>query len=105
MSMDDMVAFAKFFLCKRMSRLWKDAIWDSYTDEEILIEYYAHIFAENDEERRKLEVAIDAGVDLYGEDIFEWLDRKVRENQIEAKTKLEEMPEHIGFSPEKDEEE
>lgn len=105
--MEDLVNFAKFFLCSKVNRLWKDAIWKEYTDEEILIEYFAHLFATNVGERREFEVSIDAGASIYGEDIFEWLDRKVKENQQEMKKKLEEMPEKISFSPEsgKDKEE
>jgi hypothetical protein len=104
---DDLVSFAKFFLCKQSHRLWKDSIWEEYTDEEILIEYFAYLFAMDEVERKKFEVSIDAGTEIYGEDIFDWLDRKVKENQEEMKAKLEEMPEKVSFSPDsgKDQEE
>lgn len=102
-SMEDLISFAKFFLCKHAKLLWKDPVWDSYTDEEILIEYFAHLFAKDEIARKDFEVSIDAGTQIYGEDIFEWLDRKVKENQEETKKKLEELPDRVSFSPSKSE--
>jgi hypothetical protein len=101
--MEDLISFAKFFLCKHAKLLWKDPVWDSYTDEEILIEYFAHLFAKDEIARKDFEVSIDAGTQIYGEDIFEWLDRKVKENQEETKKKLEELPDRVSFSPSKSE--
>jgi hypothetical protein len=97
---EDFATFAKFFLCRHARRLWKDPIWDSYTNEEIMIEYFAHLFAKDEAARKEFEVQIDAGTALYGEDIFDWLDRKVRENWEENKKKFEEMPDKVTFSPE-----
>lgn len=97
----DLVNFAKFFLCKELKYLWKDPIWDEYTDEEILIEYFSFLFAKNEDYKKEFEVAIDAGSDVYGEDVFDWLDRMVDENQVEQKKLLEALPEKITFDPNK----
>lgn len=99
-SYEDLLSFAKFFLCKHSHRLWKDPVWDQYTDEEILVEYFAHLFANNKEMKADFEVAINAGTEMYGEDIYGWLDRMVAENQAEMSKKAEELPEKISFSPE-----
>lgn len=99
----DLVTFAKFFLCKMANRLWKDPIWEQYTDEEILIEYFAHLFSKDDVARKEFEVQINAGEKLYGEDIYEWLDQKIKTNQEEMETKLDELPEKVSFSPGKNE--
>lgn len=101
LGMDDLVNFARFFLCKHSHRLWKDPIWESYTDEEIMIEYFAHLFQNDEIARKEFEASIDAGTEVYGEDIYDWLDRMVKQNQEEMKKKLEDLPEKISFSPDK----
>lgn len=93
-----LVSFAKFFLCKHSQRLWKDPIWDEYTDEEILIEYFAHLFAKDEAARNEFEVQINAGSDMY-EAEYDWLDRMVKQNQNENRKKLEEMPDKVSFTP------
>jgi len=99
----DLVNFAKFFLCKHSQKLIKDPIWEEYTDEEILIEYFSHLFSNDKIARQEFEVQMDAGEELYGEDIYDWLDKKVKENQKETEAKLEAMPDKVSFSPEKNE--
>ena len=106
-TLGDFVMFCKFFLCKQTHRLWKDPIWEEYTDEEILIEYFSHLFYADKGARAEFEVREFSGTETYGEDIYDWLDRKVAENQAENKKKLDEMPDKISYSPElnKDQEE
>lgn len=95
----------KFYLCKTLGYLWKDPIWDDYTSEEILIEYFSHLYAKDDELRKSLEVVLDVGAEMYGEDVYDWLDRMIEENQAEMSKKLEEMPDKVTFTPDKDVEE
>lgn len=102
-TLEDLVNFAKFFLCKKANRLWKDLIWNEYTNEEILIEYFAHLFAQDASARTEFEVQMNVGTQIYGEDIFDWLDRKVKENQVETARKIEAMPDKVSFSPEQNE--
>lgn len=97
--LDDLVDFAKFYLCAHAKKLWKDPIWDSYTDEEILVEYFSLLFFKDEVARKEFEVAIDAGASVYGQDIYDWLDRKVAENQKEMNAQLDEMEDHISFKP------
>ena len=97
-TLDDLVSFAKFFLCKHSNRLWKDPIWEEYTDEEILIEYFAHLYAKDEEARKEFEASIDANAQIY-EAEYEWLDRMVKQNQEENRKKLEEMPDKVSFAP------
>lgn len=100
-TMEDLVSFAKFYLCKSSRVLWKDPIWDKYTDEEILIEYFAHLFSRDELSRKDFEASMTAGTDLYGEEIYDWLDRKIKENQEEMQRNAEQQPDKISFSPEK----
>jgi hypothetical protein len=37
----DLVNFAKWQLCQARNKLWLDSIWDRYTDEEILAEFFS----------------------------------------------------------------
>lgn len=103
-TMEDFVTFAKFYLCRVTRRLWKDPLWESYTEEEILIEYYAHLFATDKGARAEFEVRHLSASDIYGEDIFEWLDRKVAENQEETKRILDAMPDKVSYKPNQTEE-
>jgi hypothetical protein len=76
----------------------KDPIWDSYTIEELLIEFYAHQFEDNKEFRLKFEYELDLGADLV-EDFVAWADRQIEK---EVKIKHEQLGEaegHIKFSP------
>lgn len=99
-TLEDFITFAKFFLCKLSHRLWKDPIWDEYTDEEILIEYFSHLFSTDKAARAEFEVQAFSGKEMYGEDIYDWLDRKMDELKVENEKKLEEMPDKVSFSPE-----
>lgn len=98
-TIDDLVNMAKFSLCKRCSRLWKDPVWEDYTPEEILIEYFSYLFAENETLRKEFEGEMDLGNKAYA-DIYNWLDQQVALNQNETRKKLDELPEKISFSPE-----
>lgn len=102
-TLTDLTNFAKFFLCKHAARLWKDPIWDEYTDEEIMIEYFSHLFSKDETARKEFEVQMNAGEMVYGDDVFDWLDKKIKQNQEEMEKKLDEMPEKVSFSPDKNE--
>ena len=99
MTLDDLTTFAKFFLCKHAAKLWKDPIWEDYTDEEILVEYFSHLFVNNSDAKSQFEAQINAGTELYGEDIYDWLDRMVEQNQKEMKEQLESLPDKVSFTP------
>ena len=106
-SLEDFVHFAKFFLCRQTKRLWKDSIWENYTDEDILVEYFAHLYSIDKASRTQFEVSAFSGSEVYGEEVYDWLDRMVAKNQEEMAEKAAGMPEKISFSPEsnKDKEE
>jgi hypothetical protein len=58
---EGLVNFARWQICKVRNILWNDAIWEKYTPEEILIEYFAIKFDENDTERKTFEATIVTG--------------------------------------------
>jgi hypothetical protein len=47
-----LISFAKWQICKVRNILWNDPVWDSYTEEEILIEFFSIKFDENEELRK-----------------------------------------------------
>lgn len=96
----DFVEHARFSLCVKNKILMKDPIWDSYTDEELLTEYYAHVYTAVKEARESF-------VNLYlqregtgeVEDWINWADKQIDT----AKKETEEgMVDSIDFDPSKD---
>jgi hypothetical protein len=97
---DDFIHYAKFQLARLNKRLLKDPIWDLYTREEILIEYYAHQYQVNEEEKdRFIAELYKVTGDEHLEPVYEWLDRMVDENQKEMEQKVKHEEESISFTP------
>lgn len=92
---DDFVRFCKFQLCKSTNTLMLDPIWDKYEDEDIIAEYYAHLFYTSNKEREKFETTLKG----FSEDIFDWFDQMIEKNQKELKTKADELEEDLSFTP------
>ncbi len=59
-TMDDFANYAKFFICQQAKVLWNDPIWDTYTIEGIIVEYYAYLFELDGKLRKEFEASIDA---------------------------------------------
>lgn len=95
---EDFIQYAKFQLCKITNRLMKDPIWEEYREEEILIEYYAHVYMVNKEERARFEAVLQ-GAD---ENIHDWLDSMIEKNQGEVEKQIKEMglEDSLSFKPE-----
>lgn len=94
---EDYVRFCKFNLCIANKVLMKDPIWDSYYDEEIVAEYYAHVFSKNEEEANRFISELHLNDSETKSDIYSWLDDMVEQNQKE----LGDLPEddEVDFSP------
>lgn len=86
---------AKFYLCKKTRTLWKAKIWESYLDEDILVEYFAYIFSENTEFRTEFEALL--GLDA-SEDIYKWLDDMILENQETVKKQEDALEDSITLN-------
>lgn len=97
---DDFVKFAKFQLCRASKRLMKDPIWEDYSDEEILIEYYAILYDKSQEEKAKLEAEF-SGVESTSFD--DWANSMIDKNKDankEFKKTLEKMEEdELSYKP------
>ncbi len=68
-----MVQFAKWQICKIKSVLWNDPVWNEYTSPEILIEFFAIKFDENEELRKKFE----AGIVTTKKSDTDWMERRM----------------------------
>ena len=95
MTYDDLLNYAKSFLCLKTNTLWKDPIWDSYGDEELLSEYYMHLYSTDKDARKGFEDSIDA----YDKETYDWLDKMVENNQKEMKAKSDDMEDNVSFAP------
>lgn len=92
----DFVAFAKHFLCSKTNRLFKDPIWDKYTDEEVIVEYFSYQFSDpHNGEKTRIEFEKEL---LKGrEDIDDWLVSQSKKNEpVELEDKIEFSPDSIG---------
>jgi hypothetical protein len=89
------VDYAKFQLCRANHKLMLDPIWEEYTNEEIVVEYYAHLMASSKDQRNAFLQSL-AG---YDESIYSWLDDQIQKNQKEVDDLLSKTEEKISFSP------
>lgn len=100
-NIDDYIRFAKLQLCVKTRRLLKDPIWDSYTAEELLTEFFAHEFLVNKKFTEEFEMqlgSIDGALDSFDA----WANRQIKKNQKERVKIMGEMEEKISFDPSKD---
>lgn len=92
---DDFVRNAKFQLCVLSKRLMNDPIWESYSDEQILVEYYGHVFAKDKEERERFEAILQGG----DPDLVDWMVQSAEAENDKIKKMGEEQEESIKFNP------
>lgn len=96
----DFVKMCKFYLCDKRGVLLKDPIWDKYDDEEIITEYYAILFKENQEVRKEFEANL-SGYDL---DDLEWMDEEIAKNRQKLEKQNKELEEELNFDPSEEDE-
>lgn len=97
---EDLANTAKMFLCLKTNTLFKNPIWDLYTDEEILIEYFSHLFHKDETYRKVFEASLE-GNEYYEdlESFANWADQKILENEKELEEKGSELEDSVNFSP------
>ena len=94
-SYDKLVQFAKFQLCDSRKTLMEDPIWDRYTDEMILLEYYAMLYNINKDLREEFENFVHSDVT---EDQIDWMDKMIQKNKEELTKFVEADKEAEDFS-------
>lgn len=97
----DLKNFAKhcqFQLCHINKVLMKDPVWDKYTNEEIIAEYFAHRMQTEDNFLKEFEIymAADGGEIM---DFDSWADVQMKKDDDERAAKLRELEDKVDFSP------
>ena len=75
--------FAKWQICKTRNVLWNDPVWDNYTADEILIEFFAIGFDLNPKSREAFERTLLKPKEAD----YAWFDRMEKQAREEAKAK------------------
>lgn len=93
-----LVRYAKFHLCHATGRLMKDPIWDLYTVEELLAEFFARQFVDNKEAREIFEKSL---TDINGEvdDFASWADKQIAEEDKIRKRLIDNAEQSVRFDP------
>lgn len=76
---ENFIEFVKFQLSLEKKVLLKDKIWDSYSDEELIVEYFAILYAKNEEAKKDFESKVLSN----SEDILDFFDKEIEKNKIE----------------------
>jgi len=95
LTLSGLVEVAKLFLCRETRTLWKDPIWESYSDEDVLVGYFSYRFLEEDGEFKD---AFLRSIGQYSSEIDEfaqWADEQ--EDKLEEE--IAEQEDDVSFSP------
>lgn len=87
-TMADLVNYAKHYLCVETKTLFKDAVWEDYTAEEILVEFFAHRFSSEEDFRDQFDAVLKGGT---LEEHYEWFEKMEKEYQESRTQELEEF--------------
>lgn len=93
--LSDFVSFAKNYLCLKTNTLYKAPIWETYTNEEILVEYFTHLFTTVPQFKTEYESA----TGIVDEDLHAWFDTQIANNKVEIEKKIADLPETVVFEP------
>lgn len=98
----DLVRYAQFQLAAKTHRLMKDPIWDNYTEEELLMEFFAHQMNESEEFRKEFEVQMGANINGAVDDFDAWADKQMAEEAKIRDKIMGQTEDKISFSPDED---
>lgn len=96
MTTDEFVVFAKTTLCILTSRLYKDPVWDRYSKEEILIEFFSHKFAKDPNFVKEFELSL-SGHEI--DDFGAWADHQMNKEAILREKAAKDTDDKVSFSP------
>lgn len=98
MSMAQFVVIAKNYICTQKGILFKDPIWDMYTNEEIIIEYFALVYVNDKTARETFEKEVLRGTSEY-DDFLAFAEAGIEQMGQERANELEELPDEVSFTP------
>lgn len=94
------VEYCKFQLAVKNKVLMKDPVWDSYTPEEILREFFAHRMATDSSYKTQFMLSLGSH-DGTVDDFEAWADKEISKNQVALEKKASELEESVSFDPSK----
>ena len=90
---ESMLQYIKWQICKARNVLFNDPIWDRYTPEELMIEYFAISFDEDPELCESFEAKLLKG---SVEDDVDWMNRMAKQHNMKPEPVPEEaLPEEF----------
>jgi hypothetical protein len=98
-SFTDYVNYAKFQLSLDKHRLLEDPIWEKYSDEQLLVEFYANLFSKSKKALKEFEDTF-VGTRSEVDDFSIWADKMIEKNQAELEKKAESLEDSVRFTPE-----
>ena len=90
----DFINYCKYQLCHFTRTLYLDPVWDTYSDEAIISEYFALTFTRDTDKKEEFE-SLASGVEP---DFLSWVDSEIEKNKEVLEKKLSEN--EISFSSE-----
>lgn len=97
---EDFVNFCRNQICMEKKIPLFDPVWDSYADEQFIIEYFTILFSKDQEALKTFENVLKFGDPKEENPDFEWMEQQVRENAKALKRYNEEMSSEFSLKPE-----
>jgi len=93
----EFINFAKFQVSLEKKILFWDPVWDFYTDEQILIEYYAVLMDKSEEFKNECEKRF-SGEFFEGtayEEAVDWMEKEILKNQEKESNEFDLTPKDL----------
>lgn len=100
--LDDFVEFCRMHLCHTYKVPFNSSVWDSYTDEQVMIEYFALKFIREEKFRSEFEnklKGIEPVEELSEDEFLEWAKQMEINNRKEVEELKQSMEKSIDFTP------
>lgn len=99
MTYSQFLVYARTYLCNHAHVLFKDPIWDSYTEEELLIEYFSVLYKNDPIKKEEFEKTISNKPGNY-DDFLNFADEQIKKNKQDMEEEQNNLPDRLEFSPE-----
>ncbi len=97
---EDFVNFCKNKICIAKNKYLFDPMWDNYSEEEIIIEYYTLQFSKDAELVTAFENVLQFGDGNTSDNPdFDWMEAEVKKNEEALKRYNEDKPDEFSMSP------
>lgn len=99
-SVEDFAKYCKFVLCKKYKLPYEISVLNEYTSEQLIIEYFMHVYSDDAETREKFEEQL-IRLKLLSpkKSTHDWLDEMVDKENKNIKDNYDTNLEPIKFTP------